>query len=321
MNVTKRNHYNPCFWTALWNSEYYQVAKDCADHSLIARKQSVHALNVKSGTLLPTTVERVHYDKNLGVAEITLKAAADFTRRYHPDQYDKFVEESKDSHYPILLDFESILTALEGMPPYSTMMKVALTGNIDNAVEKAFLGSFVVLQCLRSHAIMNSMLEWNDDLGYAKFEHFVTLKWMLEDTDTLFNLVSPIVCCRWVLFKAPPHSLPLCDSPVLVKPESIMVAISPSLLLEISPEIKTAEDSSPFSCNIPDEKLNEYRNRTIGNTFREIIGDQMVLEQWRETEEFRARTDLMKNAKKYNAMVRKSGERELWQINAYGNLA
>ncbi len=24
MKLTKRNHYNPCFWTALWNESYYQ---------------------------------------------------------------------------------------------------------------------------------------------------------------------------------------------------------------------------------------------------------------------------------------------------------
>ena len=318
MNVTKRNHYNPCFWTALWNGEYYQAAKSSRVHLLSAREQTIHALSVKSGKLLARTVERVHYDKNLGLAEITREVAADFVRRHHPDQYQTFLRDSKGSQYPVFIDFEDILTALEQLPPYQTLMKVALSGSIDSAVEKANVGAFVVLQCLRSHAIMNSMIDWHDEIGYSKFEHFVTLKWMLGDTLALFNLVNPIVCCRWTLYTGA-SQLPLCDSPILVRPESIMVALSPELLLEIKPSSKAPEDTTPFFQCISEEKIAEYRRRTIGNTFREIIGSQVILEQWKETSEFRARTRLMKDVKNYNAMVSKDGRREIWQLNTYGN--
>jgi hypothetical protein len=320
MDATKKNHYNPCFWTALWNLEYFRLAKEGATRDLIARKQVVHALSVKSGACFRTSVEGIHYDKNLGVAEITKTSASEFVRRRHPDQYAEFIKDAT-SNYPVFLDFENILTGMEGLDPYRTLMKVALKGSIDNVVQKANLGSFVLLQCIRSHSIMNSMIELYGDLGYEKFEHFVTLKWMLEDTQHLFNLVNPIVCCQWILFKSTSFSFPLCDSPVLVTPESIMIALSPNLLLEISPKIKTREDSSPISLLVPEEKISEFRQRTIGNTFREIIGDRIVLESWRESEEFRSRHGLMKNVKKYNSMVRKNGEREIWQINSYGNAA
>ena len=66
-------------------------------------------------------------------------------------------------------------------------------------------------------------------------------------------------------------------------------------------------------------KFEEYRTRTIGNTFREIIGDKQILERWRATSEFRARIDLMQNVEKYNKLILSNGERELWQLNAYGN--
>jgi len=319
MKLPKRNHYNPCFWTALWNPEYFRLVTTGGSPPSPPRKQPVHALSVKSGITFPTTVERIHYDKNLGVAEITREAAENFVRRHHPDRHEQFVRDNANETYPVFINFEEVLTATENLPPYQVLLKVALTGQIESSMEKANIGSFVILQCLRSHAIMNAMIDWHHELGYSKFEHFVTLKWMLSDTSALFNLVNPIVCCQWTLFAAGNETFPLCDSPILVNPQSIMVALSPKLLLEIKPHINAKEEQRPVCQQISTGKLEEYRCRTIGNTFREIIGDKHILECWQNTPEFRARIALMQDVKNYNKMVLTEGERELWQLNAYGN--
>lgn len=320
MNPTKRNHYNPCFWTALWNVNYFRLAqKNGNNERRTARDQVVHVLGLRSQKVLKSSVERVHYDKNLGIAEITREAAESFVRRHHPDQYDKFLHDNKTSSYPIYLDFENILTGIEATPPYEVLLKVALTQSVDNLIEKTYLASFIVLHCLRSHAIMNSMIDWHEELGYAKFEHLVTLKWMLSEPSFLFKLIYPLLSSRWVLYTCTDHTLPLCDSPVLVLPESTMVVLSPRLLLEVFPLIRTPTEILPLINPLHPQKLDEYRRRTIGNTFREIIGEQPVLEEWKATNEFCTRANLMKDIKKYNTMVRLDGERELWHLNAYGN--
>lgn len=319
MKFTKRNHYNPCFWTALWSPDYYHSTNSGTAQIKVARKQVVYALSVKSGEIFKTKVESVHYDKSLGVAEITREAAEDFVRRYHPNQYDEFLLSNKYSEYPAFIDFEDILTAIEKLPPYQTLLRIAVTKKIDNSMDKANIGAFVALQCLRSHAVMNSMIDFHLELGRSKFEHFINLKWVLGDTKTLFNLVNPIVSCQWNLYIANNQSLPLCDSPILVGAENIMVALSPSLLLEINPNIISSEDTLPSSYTLSIDKYNEYRRRTIGNTFRELIGEQNILEQWRNTEEFRRRITLIKDIKSYNAMVLADGDQEIWQLNAYGN--
>jgi hypothetical protein len=64
--------------------------------------------------------------------------------------------------------------------------------------------------------------------------------------------------------------------------------------------------------------LTEFRRRTIGNTFREIIGDKATLEVWKASEEFQARAELMKDAKRYNELVWQEGSKELWRLNKYG---
>ena len=318
MDITKRNHYNPCFWTALWSVTYYEKSIAGAPSDELARKQVVHALNAKSQKIYPTTVERVHFEKNLGIAEISQPAAEDFVRRYHPDQYQQFVSEGATS-YPIYIDFENILSGIEATPAYQTLLKVATTQTVDNLIEKSYLASFVVLQNLRSHSIMNSMIDWHEENGYEKFEHLVKLKWMLGDPHFLFRLVHPLVCSRWNLYTSSEHCLPLCDSPILVQPESVMVALSPCLLLDIRSDSPAPEDAMPISQKIDSNMLEEYRLRTIGNTFREIIGEPKQLEAWRATAEFQARCEVMKDIKRYNKMIRAAGNRELWHLNAYGN--
>lgn len=123
MTFTKRNHYNPCFWTAHWNAEYHRVAVAGAQTSA-ARTQRVHELSVKSDKVFESTVENVHYDKHLGVAEITREAAEDFVRRNHPDKHEGFMRANVDAPYPVSIDFEEILGALEQMPPYQMLLDV-----------------------------------------------------------------------------------------------------------------------------------------------------------------------------------------------------
>lgn len=319
MKFPKRNHYNPCFWTALWNLDYYRRAMAGESQPLRAREQAINVLSVKSDTVFSATVERVHYDKNLGIAEISRETSEDFVRRHHPDNYKEFVQNNINVAYPVFIDFEEFLSAIEKLPPYQTLLKVALSEKLESEMEKTNLGSFIILQFLRSHAIMNAMIDWHHELGRSKFENFITLKWLLSDTRTLFNLVYPIVSCQWTLFTAGTETFPLCDSPILVKPESIMVALSPKLLLEIKPHIEAQENEFAVCQQILPDKLEEYRCRTIGNTFREIIGDKHTLDRWQATSEFRARIALMRDVKNYNKMVIADSERELWHLNAYGN--
>jgi hypothetical protein len=98
-----------------------------------------------------------------------------------------------------------------------------------------------------------------------------------------------------------------------------MVALSPRLLLEIRTDTPAPEDAMPTSQKIRNEGLEEYRLRTIGNTFREVIGEPKQLERWGASSEFQARSELMKDVKRYNTLVRATGNRELWHLNAYAN--
>jgi hypothetical protein len=167
---------------------------------------------------------------------------------------------------------------------------------------------------------MNSSLEWNSQLGFDKFEYFIQLKWFLSDPKLLYPPVAHLALCLWVLYRTDKDNFPLNDSPVLVQPESILVALSPRLLLEIFPSSRAIGPGGVTLDQINDNKMVEFQKRTIGNTFREIIlSDRSVLENWQKSDEFRKRVKDIKKMKSYNKLVSVKKDRELWLINALGN--
>ncbi len=319
MRFTKRNHYNPCFWTAHWNPGFLSSVLDRKVNFSEARTQQVYALSVKSNKVFRTTVENVHFDKHLGVAEISPEDAKDFCRRNFPDRHDQFCEDMKNRPETLYLDFEDVLTGLEATPAYQTLLKVIARQRIDGPMDRGFLAGFVLLHHLRSHAILNSMIEFHGELGIKKFEYFWMLKHFLSNTESCFALVMTFAMGYWKFYRMYEDTFPLNDSPILVYPESIMVALSPRLLLEIDRTRPCPHQEYAVTNYISSAKLDEFRRRTINNTFREIIfGHSSLLEQWQSSTEFAERHALMSNVSRYNAVVEQRGSRELWKINAYG---
>jgi len=94
------------------------------------------------------------------------------------------------------------------------------------------------------------------------------------------TMIEKLALSHWQLFRLDRDTFPLSDLAVTMRPGSVMVALSPRLLLEIH------LDRQELGCGhrnwIEGEKLAEFRERTINNTFKEIIfSDGKVLEEWR----------------------------------------
>src|SRR5688500_4274646 len=101
----ERNHYNPCFWTALWNVEYFRMCS-AVEPPGTARHQVLHALNLRADKILSISVERVHYDKHVGVAEITADSMRSFARRRFPDKYQDLSDYLERDPESVFMDFE-----------------------------------------------------------------------------------------------------------------------------------------------------------------------------------------------------------------------
>ena len=70
MAITKKNHTNPCFWTALWNPIYYNNFIS-GNNTAKAREQIVFSLEIKVPKILQRKVKDVHYVDGLGLGVYT----------------------------------------------------------------------------------------------------------------------------------------------------------------------------------------------------------------------------------------------------------
>ena len=320
MSFSIRNHYNPCFWTAFWNNDFYETSLLQKSKSNNPRKQVVYSLNLRANKIIKTIVEDVHFDKNLATAEITPEAVKNFCKRNFPDEYEQFSSDVEKDSETLYLDFEQTLAGIERTPPYQTLIEVIKKEKIEHAQEKIFIACFLVIHGLRCHAIMNSMIEFHKTMGLEKFEYFWFLKHMLGNTNSLYKLVIPFVMSHWTIYRTNKHNFPLNDSPLLHRPDSIMIALSPRMLLEINRLVRSDESQWLLKDSISASKMNEFRKRTILNTFREIIFPYKdLLEKWSRTKEYKKRVSLLSKTNSYNEILENQLGRELWIINAYSN--
>ena len=320
VNLTKRNHYNPCFWTAHWSPAYFDLVRRNGRSGASVRDQKVYVLNVKSTKIYPSAVSDVHYDKGMGLAEITPEGAKGFCKRNFPGDYERFCEEMAARPEVLVLDFENILSCVESSDAYATLLEVIRKGHVGTLQKKGHLSAFLAMHQLRSHSVMNSMVEFSELIGVPKFEHFWWLKHFISNADHMFEYAIRMAAGHWRFYRMDRDTFPLTDSPLLLQPSSLMIALSPRLLLEIDRTDRSCESGWTTINYISPAKLDEFRRRTITNTFRQIIfGHKGMLEDWRMAPEFAERHAVMSDAKNYNAMVMKNPQGELWHVNAHAN--
>ena len=244
-------------------------------------------LNVKSNKIYPDVVDNIHYEKNLGIAK----------------------------HETLVLDFENIFTALESSPSYQILPQVIKRQNIASAEEKVLLADFIFLQRLRSHAIMNSVIEVGRKQGITKFQYLLFLDKLLSDPLLTLPTVAGISRCQWILYRTKEDAFPLSDSAIYMTNKSIMVALSPRLMIEVSNGVHVGEKVWSVRDSPSIKKVDEFMKRTIGNTFREIIfPEEALLRDWQTTIEFKKRVELISKTKDVYSLVYQRRERELKRI-------
>jgi hypothetical protein len=209
---------------------------------------------------------------------------------------------------------------MEESSAYQTVLKVLRIQRIETSDDKADISFFVFFQFVRSHAVLNSMIELVQQDNIPKFEYFYLLKYFLSNPDYLKTMVSPLIFASWNLYITDIHTFPLPDTPILNKNKNVMVALSPRLLLEIDFSKQVSENSWVFKEGISSSKLNEYRRRCISNTFKEIIfNDINTLEKRRISKEFKKRVRIISNKNSFNVKIKEIGNLEIWKLNAFGN--
>lgn len=314
--ITKHTHFNPCFWTAYWNKDYYDEAVSAITKSR-ARDQEIFSLNIKANKILPTKIERVHCEKNLGLSEITEDGIRDYIVECYPNNYERYLNQIESDEFPLLLCYENLFTKIEELPPYKVLEKIICTGRIENFEEKVWLSSFIVLQRIRGHAFINSMVEAGQLLNKPKFEYMLYMRHFLSDQELLFKVTYPIGNARWTLHISDRHRLPLCDSPILQEGSNIFVALSPRILLEIDMDKCNRSGELTKVKNLNKNIVSEFKKRTVSNTYKEIIcNSEQLLKSYQSDPFFKAWAKKLKEASGFNSIIETTTGKEIYQIGA-----
>ena len=319
--LTNNNHYNPCFWTAYWNELYYETALKEENTLLKPRDQKIFSLNFYADKIFPSKMEKVHFDKNIGVAEITPESMKRFCARWAPLELEKFSDDLKNHPENLIIDFEDILTGIEQKCGYDSLIQFVKTEKIESVQHKGFLSCLFVYHALRSYEMMNAMINNFQNIGVDKWEYFWLLKNAWGNSLILARAVTPIAFSQWIIYRTDKHKFPLCDSPVMVNQASVMVVLSPRLLLEITLNVKSPEDIWKIKDGISSSKYREFRRRSIQNSFREIIfHDESELQCWRKTKEYKSRVSLIRNKNSRQALIQEAASRVIWIVNGCGKV-
>jgi hypothetical protein len=267
-------------------------------------------------------VRELHYDKGLGVAEITPDSILRFSKRWFPSEYRKLEEYVQKSPETLYIDFEDTLTGIEEKGGYDALIEAVRIGGLSSVQHKGFLTCVIIIHALRSHEMMNAMVETTSIYGIDKWEYFWLLKNALGNPLVLARAVTPLAFAQWILYQTDEHRFPLCDSPVMVCENTLMVVLSPRLLLEINLNVKSPEDQWLHRDRISNSKFREFRRRSIMNSFKEIIfHDRAELEQWRQLPEYKARVRALGDSVLAGRLLQEAANRIIWATQGFGRVA
>jgi hypothetical protein len=255
MSITKKNHYNPCFWTAYWNYQYYHNEEYRRENS--PRIQKIYSLNIKADNIFPQTTEKVFYEKRMGLAKINDDA---------------------------ILDFEDFFTTHENLPK-KVLIKVIEQNNIESLEEKTLIASFISDLMIKHYENFNSSVDKYISHGKKKIDFLIDLNNNYSSTVFHKSQIIPLIASEWIIYLSKEFKFPLGDNPILINNKNILVALSPKMLLKINynklvmPE-KICEVKHTMNCYT----YRDFVYRTIASSNREIIFDNIdVLEKWRKS--------------------------------------
>jgi hypothetical protein len=100
-----------------------------------------------------------------------------------------------------------------------------------------------------------------------------------------------------------------------------MAVLSPRLLVEINLNQPESEDKWTIREGISASKYREFRRRSICNSFKNILfHDEIELQRWRDTREFRIRSRDLRDNIKTERILAEAANRVIWAINGFGKL-
>lgn len=218
------------------------------------------------------------------------------------------------------MDFENILAGTE-RHGHEWLLEAARHGGFCSVEHKGFVTCLVIVQAMRSHEFMAAMVRATSASGIEKWEYFWMLKQTWADRLALARAAAPLAAGRWTIYRTDQHRFPLCDSPVMINRDNVMMTLTPRLLAEIDLTVQRPEDKWVVRQGISSSKYREFRRRAINNTFKDIIfSDSAELEAWKVLPDFRTRMRELSTRHGEQQAQQFGAQRIMWALWGFGRV-
>lgn len=291
MPPTKKNHINPCFWTALWNETYFNDFIN-GRKTQRARDQKVFTLDYRTPKILLKKTEDVHYSENLGLIlaegkELTASDKIFGTDEIYFPESKKTTSLSKiDADGIYLLDAEIDFSSLEEIAGYQHLLNTVKNNKIENEEDRIYLACFIIYHQLRSEKFFHSLFKKYENEDNPKLESFIQFRNTISNVNQIYNAVFPLVNSYWTLYSTKDFKFPLNDVPILYEKELIWVVLSPKHLLEID-KSKIYPGRVKCRSEISIRLFSNLRKTIIKNTVQEIIfHSYKAAHNWRKSKTY-----------------------------------
>ncbi len=293
MTLTQKTHFNPCFWTALWNKNYYQNFIANRENELKCRNQKILTLNLKANKIIDSKTENVFFEKHTGLTDVTQKEIVDYCKKYFPEKTDYFENEEKYKDIHLVIDFENHFSILEDS--FSNVFKLIRDKKIYDIAEKTELSHFVFTHLYRSPLHINKLIKDFTENDGSKLETFLHIKHnVLGNFENLKNYIIPIFSKEWTVLESKRY-IPIGDNPIIHHKDNLFVTISPYLIIKIGKKTVKPEQICKYS------KLSYFQYHSllkliITSSYNEIVADDKnLLEKIQKSKHFKNQVNKIKN--------------------------
>lgn len=284
INLTSKPHFIPCFWSALWNKQYYSDFKSNSINQEKCREVRLFLLSKNRKDSNPKA-KRVFVWKKLGLIRITpheLRMMKTRGQGIFKSIGDNGVVDDETDRFDV--SFEDIYSGIEKEVGYCNVLNIVKQGTV-NSEDRIYISTFLVYHSLRSpYCISQLKLKY----GHSENPEFEAYKewyqWIIGGKqERIAQLASLHYSSYWTLYNRETADVPLSDNPILQSGKKIYAILSPEYVLEIDcckPQKPSAVQYSVLDVS----KYLELKTEIIKQCSYDLVfNDFAVLNEWKSS--------------------------------------
>ena len=292
MNVTKRSHYLPCFWTAHWNENYF-FAMSKGEKTGKPREQKVFGINFRAKKILPDYVKNFFFEDLTRTVALTDKEFLTLSQTHRVVCSDLLDQDAANDEAECVFDIEDIFCKLENSPPYVELRKIITNQCLTTKEQKAAISCLIFTHKDHLPEPIRSLMSSSHVEGKRQFEAALELPSLLIKYYHVINDAIHKLCnSDWTLYASATPLFPLSDRPVLNFDDAVVIALSPRLLLKIDSTFQDTGIICAHEMSIPDSLNDAFRVNTIRSANNEIVFcEESLLSTWLNSPEAKSRVE------------------------------